>query len=632
MNLNIEFQMAGLIITGVVMIMCQGQKRLEFQTEKAYIRLLVSVIASIILDILSVLAINFQDRIPQALLQLSCEIYLLSIGCATLMAAFFVLSELSYKFRKNVFLLLFVPILVQLIILLIFPTKIFFDSTTGNLYSYGITANATYGVVVLYIIFMLAVTLYFRKSMSPKKCYSIYFWMAAWVISGLIQFINNQILLVSFSMSVACVYMYCKLENPEYHLDFTTDVFNRRGFLTLMEEITGRKEKKAVVAFSVDNFATISEIYGNLVRNRLILDICMFLQDIQVGKIFKLEDNLFAVVLDDSESVESICKNIEDRLSKSWVVDDAKIKVAHSIAYMQDVSIYDDAETVEELLIHFSNISRKEKRSPLLINQEELDKRIREKEVRLALEEAIRTQTLEMYYQPIYNIKAGRFSSMEALVRIKDREGKIIMPGEFIEQAEKNGMIIKLGELIFRKVCEFIRTQHIENYGVEYIEVNLSVVQCMQENLADVFTNIMGEYQIAPHKINLEITETAAINTQSVLEGNMKELLNYGASFSLDDYGSGYSNLTYIVGMPLKIIKIDRSLTIAYDTSNKAKVAIEYSVEMIHKLGMEIVVEGIETEEQYMNLKKLGVEFIQGFYFSKPLPQDRVLGFLQEWL
>jgi EAL domain-containing protein (putative c-di-GMP-specific phosphodiesterase class I) len=237
-----------------------------------------------------------------------------------------------------------------------------------------------------------------------------------------------------------------------------------------------------------------------------------------------------------------------------------------------------------------------------------------------------------MYYQPIYNISEGKFSSMEALVRIKDENGKLIMPGDFIEYAEKNGMILTLGEMVFRKVCEFVRQSKIEDYGIEYIEVNLSVVQCMQDDLAKDFKNIMAEYGIPPHRINLEITETAAINTRYTLEKNMDDLIAYGTSFSLDDYGSGYSNLTYMVGMPLKIIKIDRSITIAYDSSEKARVATEYTVDMVHRLGMEIVVEGIETEEQYLNFKKLGVEYIQGYYFSKPLPKERVLNYVREWL
>ena len=116
------------------------------------------------------------------------------------------------------------------------------------------------------------------------------------------------------------------------------------------------------------------------------------------------------------------------------------------------------------------------------------------------------------------------------------------------------------------------------------------------------------------------------------IDKNMRELLDYGCSFSLDDYGSGYSNLTYVVNLPVKIIKIDKLITDNYFVSEKVRIATEYTIEMLHKLGMEIVVEGVDSEEKYLAFKKLNAEFIQGFYFSKPLPKDRVLNFIQEWL
>jgi EAL domain-containing protein (putative c-di-GMP-specific phosphodiesterase class I) len=154
----------------------------------------------------------------------------------------------------------------------------------------------------------------------------------------------------------------------------------------------------------------------------------------------------------------------------------------------------------------------------------------------------------------------------------------------------------------------------------------------MQDDLAKTYMEIMSEYNVPPHRINLEITETAAVNSKTTLKENMNSLLAYGNTFSLDDYGTGYSNLIYIIQMPLHIIKIDRTLALSYMESLKAKTATEYTVEMAHALGLKIVVEGIETEEQYLAFKKLGVEYIQGYYFSKPLSKERVLSFVQEWL
>lgn len=629
---SLHFQLAGLVILVVVLSMNMGQKKLNFMAEKAFTRLLFGVTVCTILDIMSVFAINYREDIPEWALQFSCETYLFSIVAVAALASLFAVADVSYSFKQIWKYATAGPVVIEAVILLCFKTYVYVNEEEGALYSYGTTVTATYVLGSIFLASTIISTTMMRKKIQERRVHAIYFWMGTWILAGIIQFLNNKLLLASFAMAIACIYMYCKLENPEYHLDFTVNAFNRKGFSQLMEEYIRYRKHRHLITISINNLGAISEIFGNNTVNALVTEICDFLQEIQGTHVFRLEDKLFAVSLYRKEDVERAVDIIEDRLSRPWEINDIKVRVDTGVSYMEDVCDFKEVEELEEVIHYFAHESSKAGASPLKIDAEQLGKRKKTLETQRALEWALANNGVEMYYQPIYNIEAGKFTAMEALVRIKDEAGRLIMPVEFIEFAEKNGMILKLGEMIFRSVCEFIQRNHIEEYGIEYIEVNLSVVQCMQDDLAREFKNIMGEYQIPPHKINLEITETAAISTQESLERNMEELIKYGTSFSLDDYGSGYSNLTYIVGMPLKIIKIDRSLTIAYDTSEKAKTAIEYTVEMVHKLGMEIVVEGIETEEQYANFKKLGVEYIQGYYFSKPLPRERVLNYVQEWL
>lgn len=629
---NISFQVAGLLICIVVAFMCLSQKRLNFRAERVFIMLLAGIIVCICLDILSIVAANIRNDIPSLLLQSAFEIYLFSIVVVSFLASRFAVAELSYNFKKRWKTMSWLPLVLELAILVIFKTSLFIDPEARSLYTYGVPVFTTYILCAIYLFTTFVFVVVLRDRIGKRRKAAMYFWILNWIVAATIQFFNNRLLIVSFAMSLSCLFMYCKLENPEYHLDDSIDVFNRKGFLMLMDECLTTKRHKSLIVVSIGNLSTINEIFGNKIGGRVIEEVCEYLQNLPGSTLFKLEERVFVAAFDSASNVEVNSEKITRRMGSVWEVSDVKVHLMTGVSYLKDIGIFKDVEELEEIVYYFAALTRKQEISPLNVDEEQLNLRKRTMEIQHSVEWALEHDSVEMFYQPIYNISAGRFTAMEALVRIRDENGKLLMPGDFIEFTEKNGMILRLGNVIFRKVCEFIQYNHIENYGIEYIEVNLSVVQCTQSDLAKELTNIMGEYQISPQRINLEITETAAVNTKDSLEKNMQDLLDYGTSFSLDDFGSGYSNLTYIVGMPLKIIKIDRSLTVEYDNSEKARIATDYSVKMIHDIGMEIVVEGIETEEQYANFKKLGVEYIQGYYFSRPLPGDRVLNYVQEWM
>ena len=195
-------------------------------------------------------------------------------------------------------------------------------------------------------------------------------------------------------------------------------------------------------------------------------------------------------------------------------------------------------------------------------------------------------------------------------------------PEVFIPIAEQRGYILTLGRAVFTNVCRFIREQNLEKSGFEYIEINLSTVQCMQERLSTVLVSIMKEYSISPAFINLEITETAAIQSEKTLMRNMQRLIQLGVAFSLDDYGSGYSNLDYVIRMPFNLVKLDKLLLWSSFENEKTKVLLETSGEMCKKMHLKIVAEGVETKEQALYLEDRGVQYLQGYYFSKPVPED----------
>ncbi len=183
----------------------------------------------------------------------------------------------------------------------------------------------------------------------------------------------------------------------------------------------------------------------------------------------------------------------------------------------------------------------------------------REEQIVNILKNAIQNDGIQMYYQPIYSSVQREFHSAEALVRLKDTSTiGFVSPEEFIPIAERRGLIVDMSMIIFDQVCRFIQEDNLEKLGLQYIEVNLSAVHCMDNRLVPQLTSLMNKYGIRPNQLNLEITETTALDVNKYVAGNLGKLIEMGCGFSMDDYGTGYSNLSQIVDMTFDIAKIDK--------------------------------------------------------------------------
>jgi EAL domain-containing protein (putative c-di-GMP-specific phosphodiesterase class I) len=194
---------------------------------------------------------------------------------------------------------------------------------------------------------------------------------------------------------------------------------------------------------------------------------------------------------------------------------------------------------------------------------------------------------------------------------------------------------MRLSERIFNKVFDFVASNNLGDKGISHMEVNLSGLQSVDAALPEQMSQLLKKYDLNPNIVNLEITESIAITSSFMLKKNMDELKKIGCTFSMDDFGTGYSNLSQMAKIDYELIKIDKSLLWpCFDKNNpvqaNAKIILDNMISMILSLGRKIVVEGVETKEQLDYLEKMGVTYIQGFYFSKPLPAADYLKFLEE--
>ncbi len=283
-------------------------------------------------------------------------------------------------------------------------------------------------------------------------------------------------------------------------------------------------------------------------------------------------------------------------------------------------------------MTHILHTKSKAERSIMVVSEAIIDEINYLAGVERILQYAVKNDGLEVYYQPIYSTSKKKFVSAEALVRLKDRQTLgFISPEIFIPMAERMGLISELGSIVFENVCRFAKKSDIRRYGVEYIEVNISAVQSVDISLPDRLLDCMSKYGISSDFFNLEITETAAVEAGELLDLNMSRLKSMGCGFSMDDFGTGYSNLSQMANTGFDIIKLDKSLIwpCFEENSEKPKTILNSCIDMINGLGISIVAEGVETKEQVDMLTEKGVEYLQGYYFAKPLSEQDYLTFLQ---
>jgi EAL domain-containing protein (putative c-di-GMP-specific phosphodiesterase class I) len=246
--------------------------------------------------------------------------------------------------------------------------------------------------------------------------------------------------------------------------------------------------------------------------------------------------------------------------------------------------------------------------------------------VKRALEDGL----LDVYYQPIYSPADGKYTSCEALVRLKDPKLGFISPAVFMPVAERNGSVLEIDRYVLDRVCEMISSSQIMDYGIEYVEVNLSIVDCIQTNFAENILGTLEKYNVDPKLINLEITETWEKNITDVMDMNLGRLLKSGITFSMDDFGTGYSNLARIAMLPLKLFKLDKSIVQSVFDSETSYMVMLNMIRIIKSLGKEIVAEGVETAEQAKQIIRLGCDHVQGFFYARPMSKESFIEFIKE--
>ncbi len=424
--------------------------------------------------------------------------------------------------------------------------------------------------------------------------------------------------------------------------DSLTGLPNRAMFTELLKaeiESSTRSDnhKFAVLFLDLDRFKNINDSLGHTHGDLLLVAFAERLERTlrPLDTLARFGGDEFAILLSgmaDATDAVRVAQRISDELSKPFVLDKNSAFATASIGIALSSSGYDRPEDI----LRDADIAMYRAKENGKARYELFDHGMHARAVsRLQLESdlrhAIEQKQFSVYYQPIVCLQTGRLAGFEALVRWNHPRRGLVEPADFIPVAEETGLIVPIGEWVLNEACAQVRQWQIDSpsHRSLSLSVNLSARQVAQPHLLDRIKQALDNSKLPAHCLKLEITESVVMENAEAAALMFKQLRSLGVQLSIDDFGTGYSSLSYLHRFPLNYLKIDRSFVMRLTTDNDNAIVRTIST-LARNLGMEVIAEGIETEEQYRQLKMLGCEYGQGYLFSRPVNSDAVINLLAQ--
>jgi len=397
----------------------------------------------------------------------------------------------------------------------------------------------------------------------------------------------------------------------------------------------GKDARSALIYIDADNFKLINDSFSHLVGNMLLIEIAKRLDDIKNENevVGRFEGDEFVVFIKEYDSLKEVISRVETIMGVFSEPFNINGKNFH-INVSAGISFYpENAQDPDELLrsadVAMYHAKKTGKNRYVMFEQFMDDELIKRLNIENDLRRAIDNNEFILHFQPQVDLATGTVSGLEALVRWVEPNHGVIAPLNFIDIAEESGLIRRIGEWVLYEACSFIKELNDLTRSNYEISVNVSVVQLTSPDFVDTVRKVLQETGLEPRLLELEITESMLVETVNKNMQTLNELRQLGVRLSVDDFGRGFSSLSYIKDLPINSIKIDKCFV--DDIPNKDNSIIESIIHIAHQNNLVVIAEGVEKWEQKEYLKKYNCDKVQGFYYSKPVGKEEIIKLLKMW-
>ncbi len=636
MAYNFTYNICAIILLSIILITHVAKKKMRSVQNGLYTVLTILALCGAIVDIADAWGILRYRNTPLWLGYTTSYLYYSLQGLVTFVFALYVMAMMERTIKEEGIvtkICMITPMVLQFAILITNPfTKALFYYDSNGIYHRGGYQFVIYILIMIYVVYVAAYCAALRDVLPVKMQITLCICVMMVCIPSIFQMFFPSQLIVYFGVSIAILVIYMNIQKPEEYLDTITGLFNTVCFKKNFGLNTRYNQKNHLILLYIEDVAVLKQVMGIESTNYIMCEIAAYLEQQFPGNAYSLGSEMFGIMLrcEDEKDVREIMHSLDDRFLEKWHYGSGETDIT---ARLIEIRLPEDATDLETIYSYMDYLRALDSTHKWFLYARAVDMQFvqRKVEVEGAIRRAIENESFEMHYQPIYSVNDESIATAEALVRLQDPELGMISPAEFIPIAERSGLILPVGDIIFKKVFSFIQKNDLLKKGVKYIEINLSMVQCMQDNFADRLSEMMHTYGIDSSRINLEVTETAAVNSPRRLRENMLELYERGIRFSLDDFGTGYSNIDSLMDLPLDMIKLDKSMIDMATQEDKGKIVLNSAIAMVKRMNMKIVAEGVETRAQKEYLEEMGIDFLQGYYFAKPMPEEDFVAFIEHF-
>ena len=636
MMYNADFLIAAVVILLLVLRNFLDQKRAEDLNSRVFLFFAVIGILDVIAELVSNYYITSGDGdfglaavvtttifyLFQALLPYTLLCYIMTLHDNKLISV-----------KKMLLAGIATILLVSIVLTNPFTEKLFyFDISAG--YVEGPWYRLMYYSALFHLAVILILVISWKKEFGPQKIKVILDILILCGCGVVIQLLYYPLLMTGFGMSLGILALFLTINNPNANRDSLTGVYNHLYLTRRSDELIAAGKSFHIITIYLYQLKHINKVAGVEGGDYILQLTAKKLEELCGSRVFRITGKRFLVLTMSLQEYEYYITQIKKMFETDMQMDADSSKPAtpvilSGIVHGQKLGasglMLEYAEYLESLSMQNGMIE------VIQDDQQTMDGFLYNKKVEQYLHTAIAQDLFEVYYQPIYSLKEKCVVSLEALVRLKDEKLGAIPPDEFIPLAEQNGTITQISEIVLEECCRFLAKHVLPNpsLGIRTIHVNIAAAQCLNRNLKESILPVLERYYVPAHMITLELTERTAVEAPKLMLWHMQEFGKIGMGFAMDDYGSGNSNCSYLIRFPFREIKIDKNMTWSYFENPTAKIVIENEIKTIQKLGLPLIMEGVEKKEQSDALEALGVDMIQGYYYGKPMPETECLRYIR---
>ena len=481
------------------------------------------------------------------------------------------------------------------------------------------------------VLFILSVRKFNRYQIVSVVCFIL-----GNLAAQLFQLLYPRYVISNFINMLSLFFLFTAFENQAYYLYRTTMCFNRHAFISTIRRLQKKETPYQVIALRLNHIQDSAVTAQRSTVDQLITRVAERLYHAFPGKVYALPNDCFTIVREGTDETRSntALDKVRHCFAEPFTVTVQKSpESVHLLPLVQTLTVTKHFPNGYELLEH---LERADCFSRQTLSDEEIDIMLesmrREQQMLHTIDCALEDHDFQMWYQPILDVSTGEYHSAEALIRLKNEQGRFVDPEELIRTAEKHGRISAVGLYVFETVCRMIRDRDLCRLGMDCVEINLSPRQLGDPELADQFLALIRQYGIPAGSVNLEITETAEITQieKEQMISFVEHMEAEGVTFSLDDYGSGFATIGTLLSYPVQIVKFDKSILWRAMAEPSAMTLLQTSLSAVRGIGRKALVEGVETAEMEAVLRENHVDYLQGYYYAHPLPEEDFIRFIRE--